>query len=342
MTGVRNASIITAMERIIVLKNDAQAAGHPGQADIDDPATVYESPARMSAALSAVHFFSQLRGLPVPVMDAPPATREQLLLAHTAEYLAGLDSAIAKAALTDEVVDLGNEAFVSASSKAAILTAAGAGIAGVDKVQNGQANHVFCIVRPPGHHAERLTPMGFCSVSNAAIAAMYAASHFGVDVAVFDFDAHRGNGTEDVVANQPGILFCDMFIDGEGEFPYQESHPISSHAPTNVVRVPLVPSTTGAEYVAQFRSKVLTRVAEFNPKLLIFSAGFDCLDNDPVGGFSLTPKHLHSVVRNLLSICDRSVSMLEGGYHINHLGLGVLGHLMALEGKSAIDESAPE
>ncbi len=324
------ASIIFDMERIIVIKNDREAAGHPGQADLDDPSMIYESPERMTAALSAVEFFSQWREKAIPIFDAPAASRDQMLLAHTPDYLGRLDAAFDAAKHAESgIIDLRNEAIVSVASKAAILSAAGAGIDGVDKVLGDRAHHAFCIVRPPGHHAESDTAMGYCVASNAAIAALHAAKNWGIRVAIIDFDAHRGNGTESIVAGRDGILFCDLFLDGDGEYPYPKLHPIPELA-TNVVRVPLTPLTSGEQYVAEFRTKVLPRVTDFKPQLLIFSAGFDCLQNDPVGGFGLTPKHLHSVVRDLLAVCDRSVSVLEGGYHISHLGLGVLGHLIGL------------
>lgn len=317
------------MERIVVVKNDRVAGRHPGQRDIDDPNVHFESPERLDAALAAAHFFGDVRGgVPVPMFDAPEATTEQLRLVHSAAHIELVTAGLEEAARSGKVIELGNESFLSADSRSAILTAAGSGPFAVDLVMNEQAAHVMCLVRPPGHHAAE-RPMGFCIYSNIGIAAVHAAVRHGKRVAVFDFDAHRGNWIDALNPRPENLLFCDIFISGTGEFPYQSTNPIPD-VRENIVLVPLPPTTSGDDYVRIFRDQVLSHVRTFQPDLLVISAGFDCLRNDPVGGFCLTPKHLHTVMKDLLAVCDRSVSLLEGGYDLRHLGIGVLGHLMVL------------
>lgn len=320
--------MMSGMERLCVITNAQASFGHPDQHDIENRQVSFESEARMESALSALAFFNEGVGVPVPSFDAPLATTEQLELAHSAAHIAAFFDATDRLSDTTARIEFGEEIEIVATSRAAALSAAGAAILGVEQVCGGRYAHTFAIVRPPGHHAERSRSMGFCIFSNAALAARYARARYRKRVAIIDFDAHRANGTESVVADVDGILLCDLCIRGDNAYP-RTGDDTQRTAP-NVVRVELAPDTTGARYLERFRSVILPRVREFSPDLLVFSAGFDCLKYDPVGGLELTPRHLRTFVRELLAVCDRSVSLLEGGYQLNLLGLGVLGHLMAL------------
>ena len=149
-------------------------------------------------------------------------------------------------------------------------------------------------------------------------------------MAIVDFDAHRPNGTEIAVEGEPMALLCDIHLVGKNEYPYRDRTPLREPPPVNVCRVGLPGDISPREYLDAFNTILLPRIRAFAPSLVVFSAGFDSLQGDPVGGFNLTPKHLFEVVSQVLESGVPSLSVLEGGYDLDHLAFGVYGHLLAL------------
>ena len=287
-----------------------------------------EQPARLAAnneRLIATGLDAVLRQL-----DATPATRDQLLLAHDPAYV---ESVFRRSPDTGHV-RLDADTSMNPHSLEAALLAAGAAVQGVDLLMAGDADRAFCGVRPPGHHAEHDRAMGFCLFNNVAIAAYHALEAHGLErVAIVDFDVHHGNGTEDIVREDGRILFCSSF-----------QHPFYPHTGTdckadNVVNCPL-PAGTGSE---AFREAVtarwLPRLTEFAPQLVIVSAGFDAHQADPLADFNLVDEDFAWVTRRLCEQAERSaegrlLSSLEGGYDLHALARCVEAHLKAMLGDS--------
>ena len=297
-----------------------------------------ESPSR----LTAIHERLTATGLTeVLVSEAPPLVDLSLLtLAHTPSYVAALTrtvDALAHAVSQDPdaTTRLDPDTCLSGGSWQAVRRAAGAGIAAVDAVMSGRLHNAFCAVRPPGHHATRDTAMGFCVVSNVALAAKYAlAAHNLARVAIVDFDVHHGNGTEDVVAGDDRILMLGFY-----QHPFYPGTPPTGAA--NVHNVPVPAQTGGAAIRDIVNTEWLPRLHAFKPQLLFISAGFDAHAQDNIGHMALVEDDYHWMTVQLMAVADayasgRLVSCLEGGYNLQALAACVDSHLRALSGTSSL------
>lgn len=260
--------------------------------------------------------------------DAPEASRADLERVHDAAYVDEILSSAPETGL--KRID-GDTAIGPHSVKAA-LRAAGAGICGVDLIMSGEANPVFCAVRPPGHHAERARAMGFCLFDNVAVAAAYALDRYALSrVAVVDFDVHHGNGTEDIFRNDSRVLFCSSF-----QHPF---YPFTGHASDaeNLVAVPLANGSDGNAFRQGIEEHWLPALDRFRPEFLFISAGFDAHVLDDMSGLALTEADYAWVTERLAGVANRHaggriLSMLEGGYHPGALGRSVAAHIKVLIG----------
>jgi acetoin utilization deacetylase AcuC-like enzyme len=295
------------------LKHD-MGAGHP------------EQPARLTAIedqLIASGIANYLQRY-----EAPLATDEQLARVHPIEYV----RAIREAAPASGTVHLDPDTAMNPHSLSATLRAAGAAVLAVDLVFQGKISSAFCAVRPPGHHACRARPMGFCIFNNVAVAARHAVHAHGLErIAIIDFDVHHGNGTEDIFENDPHVLMASTFQ--HPFYPYSGTESAAS----NMVNVPL-PAGAGSK---QFREVVtdawLPALEEFRPELVIFSAGFDAHIEDDMAMLQLRDADYGWVTEQVKAIADRHaagrmVSLLEGGYALSALGRSVVQHVRVLAG----------
>ena len=261
--------------------------------------------------------------------DAPLATPEQLALAHTQKHI---DYIFEQSPVDDsKMAHIDPDTYMNEFTLQAALRSAGAAIAATDKVlSDDTAQRVFCSVRPPGHHAEQNEAMGFCFFNNIAIAARHAIKKHGLErVAIVDFDVHHGNGTEDIVADDPQILFCSTY-----------QHPLYPERakPSKkgfLVNAPLAQGAGGAEFREAVEDYWLPALHDFKPQMVFISAGFDAHLEDEMAGLRLIESDYKWVTERLCEIADeygegRIVSMLEGGYNVSALARSVVAHLKAL------------
>jgi len=263
--------------------------------------------------------------------DAPLASEEQLARVHPVEYV----RAIRDAAPESGTVHLDPDTAMNPHSLNAALRAAGAAVLATDLVLESKVKAAFCSVRPPGHHACRARPMGFCIFNNVAVAARHAVHAHGLErVAIIDFDVHHGNGTEDIFENDPHVLMASTF-----------QHPFYPYSGTedparNMVNVPLRAGAGSKEFRAAVRDAWLPALEGFKPELVLFSAGFDAHAEDDMAMLRLADADYGWVTEQVKAVADRyakgrMVSMLEGGYSLSALARSVVQHVRVLAGLNA-------
>ncbi len=283
-----------------------------------------ERPERLQAVLSALKdagLLALMRNL-----QAPAATREQLYAAHQQDYV----DAIFEAAPTHDYAYLDPDTSMNPYSLSAAIHAAGAVVAGVDLVMKGEADNAFCAVRPCGHHATWNQPMGFCIFNNVAVGAMHAIQAHGLErVAILDFDVHHGNGTEDIFHENPQVMLCSSFqhpfYPGSGADSYNE----------HIIATPLKAHTDSARFRAAIDATWWPALDEFQPQLIIVSAGFDAHAADPLAQLNLHEDDFAWITSRIREAADthaegRIVSALEGGYDLEALGNSAVAHVRAL------------
>jgi len=291
-----------------------------------------ESPERLKIVLDTLRSpeFASLKW-----RDAPLGTIEQVQLIHDPEFV----DDVAEMAPSHGYVPLdGGDTVMSPGSWEAVMRCVGAACAGVDAVMNGDARNAFCATRPCGHHAEPSRAMGFCIFNQAAIAAAYALETFRLErVAVVDFDVHHGNGTQAAFFNRP-----ELFYASSHQSPLYPGTGAASETGVdhNIVNVPLPRGCDSALFRTRIESGMLPAIREFDPQLIIISAGFDAHRLDPLAGLNLEDSDFEWITTELVRIADtacegRIVSILEGGYSLEALAAGTTVHVRALMGTVA-------
>ncbi len=266
--------------------------------------------------------------------DAPLASRDDVLLCHPERYLKEIEAAAPAAGS----VALDADTHMSPGTLEAALRGVGGNIAAVDAVLDGEATGAFVGCRPPGHHAERETPMGFCLFGNVAIAARHALERRGLSrVAIVDFDVHHGNGTQDLLWDEERVLFVSShqmpLYPGSGAASERGAH-------GQIVNVPLAPGTGGAEMRSAYKEQVFPRLHDFAPELVLVSAGFDAHLADPLASLRWQEEDFAWITDWLCDVahthCEgRIVSTLEGGYDLDALATSAAAHVEVLKERSA-------
>jgi acetoin utilization deacetylase AcuC-like enzyme len=262
-------------------------------------------------------------------IEAPMGEDSAILRVHPANHIAKIRGACPETGS----VALDADTHMSPGSLKAAYRGVGAMTRAVDMVMAGEAQNAFAAVRPPGHHAERETPMGFCLFGNIAIAAKYALeAHDLSRVAIVDFDVHHGNGTQDLLWDETRALFISSH-----QMPLYPGSGAASETGVdgNILNVPLEPGAGGLAFRKAYERIVFPALEAYKPELVLISAGFDAHRADPLANLDLLEPDFAWVTEKLCDIAERHaqgriVSTLEGGYDLDGLAASTKAHLEVL------------
>ena len=266
------------------------------------------------------------------IWEKPDVVPEKILnLTHTEDYIKNLKNSFPKKGINF----LDGDTVVSPGSKEAVFDAAGSTIKAIDGIQNKKFTNAFCVVRPPGHHAEKNKAMGFCCLSNAGIATNYLINKYNYKrIACVDFDVHWGNGNYNVLYDNKNSLYISTH-----QYPFYPGGGTENDKGkfNNSLNIPLPAGTNSEKYFNAY-DRVIDRLIEYKPDFLIFSAGFDAHKDDPLAQFELSSKDFYEITKRTLRATNKYtkgkvLSVLEGGYDLNALAESAYNHVIALSEK---------
>jgi acetoin utilization deacetylase AcuC-like enzyme len=269
-----------------------------------------------------------------------PASEAELAAVHHAPLRATLSGFAGKRTQIDP------DTRMSPDTHAAAVMAAGAAVAAVQEVMQGNAQNAFALVRPPGHHAEPDRAMGFCFFNNAAVAAEAARQLGATRVAILDWDVHHGNGTQACFWDRSDVLYLSShqfpFYPGTGAAEEVGQGPGQGFT----VNCPLPAGQTDADFGAVFHDLFLPVMQSFQPELILVSAGFDPHERDPLGGMRVTERGFAAMCSATARLADevcggRLILLLEGGYDLDGLAQSTHACLQVLTGERHDFPSGP-
>ena len=260
--------------------------------------------------------------------EAPSGDLTLAELVHDGRYLAKLRNARP----AEGIGQLDPDTFISANSLAVAATGLGGALTALDAVLLGEVDNAFCAIRPPGHHAEIATPMGFCLINTVAIMAREAQRKYGAErIAIIDFDVHHGNGTQDIFKSDASVFYASSH-----QMPlYPGTGKPSETGVGNIFNVPLDENSDGAAMRDAYLTRIIPALIDFSPDLILLSAGFDAHERDPLAQLNWQSSDYGWLTGKLMDAAERScgnriVSLLEGGYDLKGLAGGVSNHVAVL------------
>ena len=260
--------------------------------------------------------------------DVGSFDEKYIKLTHSEKYLEKINQSFPKEGLDF----LDGDTIVSKGSKKAAYDAVSSIINAIDAVMNKEFNNAFCVVRPPGHHAEKEQAMGFCIFNNVAVGATYLLEKYKLNkVAIIDFDVHHGNGTQDIFYNEKKVLYISSH-----QFPFYPGTGSEDETGKydNILNIPLKAETSSKEFFDSYK-KVYDKLNEFKPEFILLSAGFDAHKNDPLANINLESKDYYTLTKEIMKIAkqickSKIVSILEGGYNLAAIQESAKYHVEAL------------
>lgn len=260
--------------------------------------------------------------------DAPSGDLLLAELVHDGSYLERLRTARP----AEGIGQLDADTFISSSSLSAAATGLGGALLALDAVLLGEVDNAFCAIRPPGHHAEIATPMGFCLINTVAIVAREAQRKYGAErVAIIDFDVHHGNGTQDIFKADSNVFYASSH-----QMPlYPGTGRADETGVGNIVNVPLAAHSGGEAMRAAYLDTIIPALRDFSPDLLLLSSGFDAHERDPLAQLNWQSGDFGWLTGKLMDVAERAcgnriVSLLEGGYDLKGLAGGASHHVAML------------
>ena len=284
-----------------------------------------ERPARFETAVLRLSE-PDLKNLPRRI--ASLAKPEQIKLAHAENYV----DFILGAERDDAIIMLDGDTSIGPGSTQAILKGVGAGIDAVDDILSDNITRAFVLARPPGHHAEVNRAMGFCFFNSIAIAAQHARkTHNLKRVAILDFDVHHGNGTQSIFWDEPDVIFASTH-----QMPlFPGTGALSERGVGNIWNRPLAPGDTGNDLRIAWEKHLFPAIDEFEPELILVSAGFDAHIRDPLGNIEAEASDFGWITDRIVELANahasgRIIGFLEGGYDLQGLSESLAAHLTGL------------
>lgn len=280
-----------------------------------------ERPARLQAIRESIKKYPFT--IPIQHYEAPPVTRKQLARVHDHAFIRWIYSI----SPVEGIISIDEDTAMCPATLRAAELAAGSVPFAVDKVMQGELQAAFCLVRPPGHHAEKDRAMGFCFFNNVAVGAAHALQQYELKrIAILDFDVHHGNGTQHIYQHSHQVLFCSSYENPL--YPWYDQDMDNEH----IITVPLAAGTTGPIFRERVQAAWFDVIDKFAPEFIFISAGFDAHAKDPLAHICLEVDDYIWLTKEIVKLAHkhcqgRIVSVLEGGYNLDALAECVPAHI---------------
>jgi len=291
-----------------------------------------ESPARLSSILSRLTTSGVLEKL--TLINAEVANQRWIEAVHKIQYILRFEEACI---MGFPDFDHQDNSICRETYEIALLAVGGI-LRAIDEMMSGVLDNAFCAVRPPGHHAEVDTAMGFCFFNNIAIAAKYLQKKWGVGrVGIIDFDVHHGNGTQHTFENDPSVFYYSIHEHPSFAYPGtgREFEAGKGEGNGYTLNSPVLPGRGDDEYKKMIMKDLVPAFDAFKPEVILLSAGFDAHESDLMSGVNLSTEGYDFITEEILKLVDRHaggkvISILEGGYNLDTLPILVENHIKKL------------
>jgi acetoin utilization deacetylase AcuC-like enzyme len=288
-----------------------------------------ERPERVSAIYNFLSESDFIKS--ADIISPEEINKEDILRIHTKEHY---DFVIKSINEGKTLLDGGDTYIVKDSLQPALLSA-GSALLAVDLVLKENYKSAFCLMRPPGHHAESNKPMGFCIFNNAAAGVQYALDKYNLErIALIDWDVHHGNGTQEIFYSSSEVFYISLH-----QYPFYPGTGASNEKGKGAgegftLNFPLSAGTDGHTYFRIFKEEIIKTLEKYDPQLIFLSAGFDAHKDDPLAEMRLTEEDFSDMTKLVKDFAGKKdikiISVLEGGYNLNSLAASVYEHLKVL------------